>query len=68
MMILRVNAHELEKQARYLRSVACLVKDAEKHDEIQREAQSLFAKAQKQRTETPLQGERQIIILRYNDI
>jgi hypothetical protein len=35
----------LENQARYLLSIAALVKDAEKHDELQRKAQDLFEKA-----------------------
>jgi len=43
------NAISLEKQARYLQSIACLVKDAEKHDEIQLKAQALLAEAAKLR-------------------
>lgn len=39
------NSSLLEKQARYLHSVACLVKYTEKHDELQRKAQELLAKA-----------------------
>ena len=40
----QVKAPDLEKQARYLMSVACLVKDAVKHDELQRQAQELLRK------------------------
>jgi hypothetical protein len=35
---------ELERQARYLLSIACLVKDAAKQDELQQKAQALLAK------------------------
>jgi hypothetical protein len=42
---IQVKAPDLEKRARYLQSIACLVKDAEKHDEIQQEVQNLLAKA-----------------------
>jgi hypothetical protein len=38
-------ANDLQRQVRYLRSIACLVKDAEKHDELQQEAQGLLEKA-----------------------
>lgn len=37
---------ELEKRARYLQSVACLVKDAEKHDELQQQARELLLKSE----------------------
>jgi hypothetical protein len=39
------NPVKLEKRARYLQSIACLVKDAEKHGELQRKARELLAKA-----------------------
>jgi hypothetical protein len=35
----------LEKRARYLLSIACLVKDVARHDELQQKAQELFARA-----------------------
>lgn len=38
-------ASDLSRQARYLLSIACLVKDAAKHDELQQKAQELLAKA-----------------------
>jgi hypothetical protein len=31
-----------ERQARYLQSIACFIKDAAKHDELQRKAQELL--------------------------
>jgi len=37
----QVKAPDLEKQARYLMSVACLVKDAEIHDRLQQEVKRL---------------------------
>ena len=40
----------LEKQARYLLSIACLVKDAAKHDELQQKAQELLVRADTTRT------------------
>lgn len=33
---------EMEKRARYLQSIACLVKDAAKHDELQQRANALI--------------------------
>jgi len=39
------NPDELRKQARYLQSIACLVNDAAKHDELQQKAQELIEKA-----------------------
>jgi hypothetical protein len=36
---------ELRKRARYLLSIACLVKDAAKHDELQQKADYLLAEA-----------------------
>jgi len=50
-MSVPVRALELEKQARYLQSIACLVKDAEKYDELQQKAGELLGKAKKS---TPL--------------
>ena len=41
----RPTATDLQRQARYLQSIACLVKDAEKHDELRQKAQELLAKA-----------------------
>jgi hypothetical protein len=38
-------ANDLQRQARYLQSIACLVKDAEKHDELQQKAQELMDRA-----------------------
>lgn len=38
----QVKAPDLEKQARYLLSIACLVKDAAKHDELQQKANALI--------------------------
>jgi hypothetical protein len=35
----------LERRARYLQSIACLVRDAAKHDELQQKAQELLVKA-----------------------
>jgi hypothetical protein len=43
------NRVDLERRARYLQSIACLVKDAAKHDQLQQEAQELMAKATKVR-------------------
>jgi hypothetical protein len=34
-----------QRRARYLLSIACLVKDAAKHDELQQKAQCLLAQA-----------------------
>jgi hypothetical protein len=39
-------AVELQRQARYLLSIACLVNDAAKHDELRQKAQELLAKVQ----------------------
>jgi hypothetical protein len=39
----------LEREARYLLSVACLVKDAGNHDELQKKPQGLNAEAEKVR-------------------
>ena len=36
---------DLQKRARYLQSIACLVKDVAKHDELQQQAQELLRKA-----------------------
>jgi hypothetical protein len=36
---------EMLKRARYLQSIACLIEDAQKHDELQQEAQTLLARA-----------------------
>jgi hypothetical protein len=41
--VVQVNAPDLEKQARCLMSVACLVNNAAKHDELQKKAQELLA-------------------------
>ena len=46
MVVPKGDPDELRKQVRYLLSVACLVKDAAKHDELQQKAQSLLAKAE----------------------
>jgi hypothetical protein len=43
---LQVSGGELEKKACYLLSIACLVKDAEKHDELLQKASALLAQAQ----------------------
>jgi hypothetical protein len=40
----------IEKQARYLLSIACLVKDATKHDELQQKAQNLLVQAENQKS------------------
>ncbi len=45
MIVPKGNPDELRKQARYLLSIACLVKDAAKHDEMQQKAQELLAEA-----------------------
>jgi hypothetical protein len=45
-MAIQVKAPDLEKQARYLMSIACLVKDAAKHDELQQKARALLAEAE----------------------
>jgi hypothetical protein len=42
---MKATPEQMERQARYLFSVACLVKDAAKHDELQRRAQELLAEA-----------------------
>jgi hypothetical protein len=36
---------EMAKRARYLQSIACLVKDSEKHDELRRKAQALLTES-----------------------
>ena len=41
----------LERQARYLQSIACLVKDAAKHDELLQEAEKLFLAAESHKKE-----------------
>lgn len=46
MVVPKGNPDELRKQARYMLNIACLVKDAAKHDELQQKAQYLLAKAQ----------------------
>jgi hypothetical protein len=45
MVVSKGNPDQLSKQARYLQSIACLVKDATKHDELQQKAEALLAKA-----------------------
>lgn len=40
----------LKKHASYLQSIACLVRDAEKHDELQVKARELLAECQKMQT------------------
>jgi hypothetical protein len=47
MVVPKGNASDLEKRARYLQSIACLVKDAAKHDELQQRARELLVKAEK---------------------
>ena len=42
----RDNPSELRKQARYMLSIACLVKDAAKHDELQQKSQDLLGRAE----------------------
>jgi hypothetical protein len=42
---------DLLRRARYLQSIACLVKDAAKYDELQQQAQELLRKV-----ETPRNG------------
>jgi hypothetical protein len=49
MVVPKDNPYQLRKQARYLLSIACLVKDAAKHDELQQNAQELLAKAKEVR-------------------
>jgi hypothetical protein len=49
-----MNRIETEKRARYLQSIACLVKDSAKHDELQQEAQALLAKV---RLTAPARGD-----------
>jgi hypothetical protein len=39
------NPDELRKQARYLLSISCLVKDVAKHDELQQQAKELIENA-----------------------
>jgi hypothetical protein len=46
MVVPKSNPDELRKQARYLLSIACLVKDAAKRDELQQKAGELLVKAQ----------------------
>jgi hypothetical protein len=41
-MVIQAKAPDLEKQARFLLSIACLVKDAAKHDELQQKANALL--------------------------
>lgn len=43
----QLKAPDLEKQARYLMSVACLVKVAAKHNELQQKAQELLEQAKR---------------------
>jgi hypothetical protein len=45
-------ASDLRRKARYMLSIACLVKDATKHDELQQKAQKLLAEAEKLRGPT----------------
>jgi hypothetical protein len=45
MIVPKGNPDELRKKARYLLSIAALVKDAAKHDELQQKAQELLAEA-----------------------
>jgi hypothetical protein len=42
MVVPKDNPDELRKRARYMLGVACLVKDATKHDELQQKAQALY--------------------------
>jgi hypothetical protein len=44
---MKVTPEQMKKQARYLMSVACLVKDAAKHDELPQKAQGLLAEAER---------------------
>jgi hypothetical protein len=46
-MLPEPNARVLEKQARYLLSIACLVRDAAKHDELQQKAQEILLQYEK---------------------
>ena len=41
-----MNGNEMRKRARDLLSIACLVKDAAKHDELQQQARELLGKAE----------------------
>ena len=43
---------DLARQARYLQSIACLVKDVAKHDELQQQSQELTRKANQQQSQT----------------
>jgi hypothetical protein len=45
MVIPKSNPDELKRRARYLQSIAALVKDAAKHDELQLKALDLLEKA-----------------------
>jgi hypothetical protein len=45
MVVPKGNPDELNRRARYLQSIACLVKDAARHDELQQKAQELLAEA-----------------------
>lgn len=48
-------ANDLQRQARCLLSIACLVGDAAKHDQLQQKAQELLTKAERAREiETPI--------------
>ena len=47
MVVPKGNPDELRKQARYMLSVACLVRDGAKHDELQQKAEKLLAEAAK---------------------
>jgi hypothetical protein len=49
----QVKAPDLERQARYLLSIACLVKNAERHDELQLQAERLLSEAQTIREKRP---------------
>jgi hypothetical protein len=53
MVALKGNPDELRKQARCLLSVACLVKDAAKHDELRQKAEELLASADRLREPMP---------------
>jgi hypothetical protein len=45
MIVPNQKAGDLERRARYLLSISCLVKDAAKHDELQQKAQGLLIQA-----------------------
>jgi hypothetical protein len=45
MVVPKGNPDELRKQARYLHSIACLIRDPQKHDELIAKADALLERA-----------------------